>query len=202
MIIEAISQGMLLGLSTGIFCLVTCAPVYVPFVLSEDRKLRQNILSIGEVAMGRLIAYLFLGLILGILGKQINGPWLNRAVGTAMIMLSVFMLAFVVVKKWPHFGLCKLSKKYVNYPAFFGFLTGINVCPPFLLAMSTALSYTSIAGSILLFGGFFVGTSFYLILLVPLGLAAKVESIRQIGLITSVMSGVMFFALGLRYLLL
>lgn len=202
MIIEAISQGMLLGLSTGIFCLVTCAPVYVPFVLSEDRKLRQNILSIGEVAMGRLIAYLFLGLILGILGKQINGPWLNRAVGTAMIMLSILMLTFVVVKKWPHFGLCKLSKKYVNYPAFFGFLTGINVCPPFLLAMSAALSYTSIAGSILLFGGFFVGTSFYLILLVPLGLAAKVESIRQIGLITSVMSGVMFFALGLRYLLL
>lgn len=202
MIIEAISQGMLLGLSTGIFCLVTCAPVYVPFVLSEDRKLRRNILSIGEIAMGRLIAYLFFGLILGILGKQISGPWLNRAIGTAMILLSVLMLVFVTVKKWPHFGLCKLSKKYVNYPAFFGFLTGINVCPPFLLAMSAALSYTSIAGSILLFGGFFIGTSFYLILLVPLGLAAKVENIRQIGLITSVMSGVMFFVLGLGYLLL
>lgn len=202
MIVETISQGMLLGLSTGIFCLVTCAPVYVPFVLSEDRRLRRNILAIGEIAMGRLIAYLFFGLILGILGKQIDGPWLNRAIGTAMILLSVLMLAFVVVKKWPHFGLCKLSKKYVNYPAFFGFLTGINVCPPFLLAMSAALSYASIAGSILIFGGFFVGTSFYLILLVPLGLAAKVESIRQIGLITAVMSGVMFLVLGLGYLLL
>ncbi|AKB56139.1 hypothetical protein MSBR2_3101 [Methanosarcina barkeri 227] len=152
--------------------------------------------------MGRLIAYLFFGLILGILGKQIDGPWLNRAIGTAMILLSVLMLAFVVVKKWLQFGLCKLSKKYVNYPAFFGFLTGINVCPPFLLAMSAALSYASIAGSIFLFGGFFVGTSFYLILLVPLDLAAKVESIRQIGLITAVMSGVMFLALGLGYLLL
>lgn len=202
MIIKAISQGMLLGLSTGIFCLITCAPVYVPFVLSEDRKLQQNIMAIGEIAIGRLIAYLFFGLILGILGKQINGPWLNRAIGTAMILLSVLMLAFVVVKKWPHFGLCKLSKKYVNYPALFGFLTGINVCPPFLLAMSAALSYASIASSILLFGGFFIGTSFYLILLVPLGLAAKVESIRQIGLITAVMSGVMFLALGMGYLLL
>jgi sulfite exporter TauE/SafE len=201
MIIEAISQGMLLGFSTGIFCLVTCAPVYVPFVLSEDRKLWRNILSIGEIAIGRLIAYLFFGLILGILGKQINGPWLNRAIGAAMILLSVLMLVFVAVKKWPHFGLCTLSKKYVNYPAFFGFLTGINVCPPFLLAMSAALSYTSVTGSILLFGGFFVGTSFYLILLVPLGLAAKVESVRQIGLITAVMSGVMFLALGLVYLL-
>ncbi|WP_292389267.1 sulfite exporter TauE/SafE family protein [Methanosarcina sp. UBA5] len=202
MIIEAISQGILLGLSTGIFCLVTCAPVYVPFVLSEDRKLRRNILSIGEIAMGRLIAYLFFGFILGILGKLINGPWLNRTIGTAMILLSAFMLAFVVVKKWPHLGLCKMSKKYVNYPAFFGFLTGINVCPPFLLAMSAALSYASIAGSTLLFGGFFVGTSFYLILLVPLGFAAKMESIRQIGLITSVMSGIMFLALGLGYLVL
>lgn len=202
MIVETISRGMLLGLSTGVFCLVTCAPVYVPFVLSEDRKLRRNILSIGQIAIGRLIAYLFFGLILGILGKQIDGPWLNKAIGSAMILLSVLMLAFVAVKKWPHFGLCKLSKKYVNYPAFFGLLTGINVCPPFLLAMSAALSYASITGSILLFGGFFVGTSFYLILLVPLGLAAKVESIRQIGLITTVMSGVMFLALGLGYLLL
>jgi hypothetical protein len=68
--------------------------------------------------------------------------------------------------------------------------------------MSIALSYTSIAGSIILFGGFFVGTSFYLILLVPLGLAAKVESIRQIGMITAVMSGVLFLVLGLGYLLL
>ena len=202
MIIEAISQGVLLGLSTGIFCLVTCAPVYVPFVLSEDRKLWGNILAVGEIATGRLIAYLLFGLILGILGTQISGPRLNEAIGTTMILLSVLMLIFVVTKKWPHFGLCKLSKKYVNYPAFFGFLTGINVCPPFLLAMSIALSYTSIAGSIILFGGFFVGTSFYLIMLVPLGLAAKVESIRQIGMITAVMSGVLFLVLGLGYLLL
>ena len=202
MIIEAISQGVLLGLSTGIFCLVTCAPVYVPFVLSEDRKLWGNILAVGEIATGRLIAYLLFGLILGILGTQISGPRLNEAIGTTMILLSVLMLIFVVTKKWPHFGLCKLSKKYVNYPAFFGFLTGINVCPPFLLAMSIALSYTSIAGSIILFGGFFVGTSFYLIMLVPLGLAAKVESIRQIEMITAVMSGVLFLVLGLGYLLL
>jgi sulfite exporter TauE/SafE len=202
MIIEAISQGVLLGLSTGIFCLVTCAPVYVPFVLSEDRKLWGNILAVGEIATGRLIAYLLFGLILGIIGTQISGPWLNKAIGITMILLSVLMLIFVVTTKWPHFGLCKLSKKYVNYPAFFGFLTGINVCPPFLLAMSIALSYTSIAGSIFLFGGFFVGTSFYLIMLVPLGLAAKVESIRQIGMITAVMSGVLFLVLGLGYLLL
>lgn len=202
MIIEAISQGMLLGLSTGIFCLVTCAPIYVPFVLSEDRKLWGNILAVGEIATGRLIAYLLFGLILGILGTQISGPWLNKAIGIAMILLSVLMLAFVVTKKLPHFRLCKMSKKYMNYPAFFGFLTGINVCPPFLLAMSVALSYASIAGSIILFGGFFIGTSFYLILLVPLGLAAKVENIRQIGLITAVMSGVLFLVLGLGYLLL
>lgn len=201
MIVEAISQGLLLGLSTGVFCLATCAPAYVPFVLSEDRRLQRNLLAIGELAMGRLIAYLLFGLIVGTLGMQSSSSWLNKAVGIAMILLSVVMLAFVMVKKWPHFGLCRLSNKYVNYPILFGFLTGINVCPPFLLAMSAALSYASIAGSILLFGGFFAGTSVYLLLLVPLGLTTKVESIRLIGLITAVLSGVMFFALGLGYLL-
>jgi hypothetical protein len=63
--------------------------------------------------------------------------------------------------------------------------------------MSAALAYGSIAGSILLFGGFFVGTSVYLILLVPLGFTARVDSIRLIGLITAVLSGVLFFALGI-----
>jgi sulfite exporter TauE/SafE len=202
MIIEAISQGILLGLSTGFFCLVTCAPVYVPFVLSEDRKLRRNMFVIKELAAGRLIAYLLFGLIVGILSMQINRSWLNKNVGVAMILLSVVMLAFVMVKKWPHLGLCRLSKKYMNYPLLFGFLTGINVCPPFLLAMSAALSYASIAGSILLFGGFFAGTSVYLMLLVPLSFTAKVESIRLIGLITAVLSGVFFFVLGIWYLLL
>jgi hypothetical protein len=67
--------------------------------------------------------------------------------------------------------------------------------------MSAALSYASIVASVLLFGGFFAGTSVYLMLLVPLGLMAKVESIRLIGLITAVLSGVLFFALGLGYLL-
>jgi sulfite exporter TauE/SafE len=119
--------GLALGLSTGVFCLVTCAPVYVPFVLSEDRKLRRNMLAVGELAMGRLIAYLLFGLIVGILGMQISGLWLNKAVGAAMVLLSAVMLTFVMVKKWPHFGLCRLSNKYMNYPALFGFQTGINV---------------------------------------------------------------------------
>jgi sulfite exporter TauE/SafE len=159
-------------------------------------------LAIRELVAGRLIAYLLFGLIVGILGTQIDSHWLNKAVGVGMIILSVVMLAFVMVKKWPHIGLCKLSKKYMNYPFLFGFLTGINVCPPFLLAMSAALSYASIAGSVLLFVGFFAGTSFYLILLVPLGFTAKVESIRLIGLITAVLSGVLFFVLGIWYMLL
>jgi sulfite exporter TauE/SafE len=201
MIVEAISQGLLLGLSTGVFCLVTCAPVYVPFVLSENRKLKRNVLAIGELATGRLIAYLLFGLICGFFGTQINVFWLNKAVGVTMILLALFMFVFVMAKQRPHFGLCKLSNTYINYPILFGFLTGINVCPPFLLAITAALTYASIAGSVMLFGGFFFGTSFYLIFLVPLSLTARVESIRLIGLITSVLSGVLFFVLGLRYLL-
>lgn len=201
MLVEAISQGLLLGLSTGVFCLFTCAPVFVPFVLSEERKLQRSLLAVGELAAGRLIAYLLFGLIVGLLGTQLSGPWLNKAIGAAMILLSIAMLAFVAVRRWPHFGLCRAGSKYVNYPVLFGFLTGINVCPPFLLAMSAALSFGSIAGSVLLFGGFFAGTSVYLALLVPLGLTARSENIRVIGLLTAVLSGILFLGLGLVYLL-
>lgn len=42
-----------------------------------------------------------------------------------------------------------------------GFLTGINVCPPFILAFSDAAFFTDIFSSILYFIAFFIGTAIY-----------------------------------------
>jgi hypothetical protein len=198
---EAAIQGFLLGLSTGLFCLATCAPALVPFIMAEERGPLHSAIALGELALGRLLAYLSFGLAVGYAGVKLNGPWLDEAIGIAMISLSTVMLLFVASRKMPHPGLCILRDKYFRFPALFGFLTGINVCPPFLLAISSAAAMGSLWGSVLLFGGFFLGTTIYLVLLIPLGFLGAYEPVRITGLITIVLSSIYFLGLGITYLI-
>jgi hypothetical protein len=89
------------------------------------------------------------------------------------------------------------GKRYFHFPVIFGFFTGINICPPFLLAISRVLDLGSIAGGMLLFGGFFLGTSVYLALLLPLGYLGRWQSLRLISLMTALLTGIFFFVMGM-----
>ena len=84
-----------------------------------------------------------------------------------------------------------------RFPWLFGFLTGINICPPFLLAISCALGQGNMSGGMLFFGGFFAGTSAYLVLLLPLGYLGRWQNMRQIALIVALLSGVFFLIMGI-----
>jgi hypothetical protein len=52
-----IQEGLLLGLSTGSFCAISCAPVAIPFIFSEKIDgWRQNARLVGLMLLGRLAA--------------------------------------------------------------------------------------------------------------------------------------------------
>jgi hypothetical protein len=51
-----------------------------------------------------------------------------------------------------------------------------------------------------LFGGFFMGTSVYLLLLLPLGYLGRWENVRLIALMTALLSGIFFFLMGIARL--
>ena len=198
---DAAVQGLMLGLSAGPFCLATCAPIFVPFIMAEERNFLQNAATLGELALGRLIAYLLFGIAVGYAGAKLNGPWFDKVIGISMILLSSIMLLFVASRKMPHLSLCKIGDKYSRFPAIFGFLTGINLCPPFLLAISSAAGMGSLWGSIMLFGGFFSGTTIFLILLMPLGILGAYEPVRITGLMAIILSSIFFLGLGIAYLI-
>jgi len=51
-----IQEGLLLGLSTGSFCAISCAPVAVPFIFSEEIKSwRHNVGLVGLMLLGKLV---------------------------------------------------------------------------------------------------------------------------------------------------
>ena len=190
-------QGLTLGLSTGLFCLAYCAPVFVPLMMAEERKWGRILRVIGELALGRLLAYLAFGAGVGYLGVELQGPALDKVVSGAMIVLALLMLLYVVVRGWPHLSLCRLvNERFLRFPILFGFLTGVNVCPPFLLAISSALGLGDVLLGVVLFGGFFLGTSVYLVVLLPLGYLGRWPNLRWVALMTALLSGGFFLVLG------
>jgi len=200
--ISVLLQGLLLGLSTGPLCLATCGPVFAPLLMAEERQLRGLLRVIGELALGRLLAYLAFGAGVGYLGVELQGPLLDKVVAGAMVVLALCMFLYVVVQGWPHLPLCRVvNPRFVRFPILLGLLTGINICPPFLLAISSALGLGSLGLGIALFGGFFLGTSVYLLALVPLGYLGRWPNLRLVALMTAVLVGVVFLVMGIIRLL-
>jgi len=85
-------QGLMLGLATGLYCLGYCAPVFVPFLMSEEKGLARSTWVIGELALGRLAGYLLVGAAVGYLGAQLNSAYFQKTVGVTMVALSAILL--------------------------------------------------------------------------------------------------------------
>jgi hypothetical protein len=83
------------------------------------------------------------------------------------------------------------------FPVALGLLTGLNVCPPFLLAFASAAEMESLWGCLLFFLTFFAGTSIYLIPLSGLGLLRRHDFLRPIGRLAAGVIGVYYLCLGL-----
>ena len=53
-----LAEGFGLGLSTGLYCLGACAPLFVPYLLAEGGGWRPQLRALVEFMAGRLAAYL------------------------------------------------------------------------------------------------------------------------------------------------
>ncbi len=202
MITEAILEGVLLGLSSGLFCIASCAPALVPFMMGEDRHLRGTAGALAGITAGRFAAYMLVGVLVGAAATSLQGSLLTRVSSIAMIALAFILIAFSLRGSETLPCLCT-SKKLPTYgmPVAVGFLTGISPCPPFLLAISRAAELGSLVSGVGLFAGFFAGTSVYLFLFVPIGCAGKYEQVCMIGRIAAVIAGIFYLGIGVAGLL-
>jgi len=196
-------QGFLLGLSTGVFCLGHCAPVLVPYVLAEARPwLGTSLGLVGQFLLGRLAACALFGLVAGYLGVWVGGSLPRWVIALSLVVLSLLLILYSLAQNLPRPGLCRFVKGHsARMPPVLGFLTGINPCPPFLLATTYVLEGADPLGGVLLFVAFFVGTSLYMLPLAFIGLLSRYEQIREVARLTAIIVGVVFLLMGLGYLL-
>jgi len=97
-IIPMIVEALALGLSTGTYCVMYCAPVLLPFLCGrENLTHKKNLSLIGLFLSGRLIAYAALGIILGAMGLLVTeffDPVMARHLGAiAYVLCGIVLLA-------------------------------------------------------------------------------------------------------------
>lgn len=172
--LETLAKGFMLGISTGPACMATCFPVLLPVVIGDLRPGGSAVFSwavLSRFLSGRAAAYMMFGALTGFLGARIGGLGHSLAFGATFIM-SLLMIAYGLGARIPHLRTCHLMVRWADSPHFplaLGFLTGLNVCPPFLLAMSVCLADgdSPLYGAVFFFA-FFVASSLYM---VPAGAA-------------------------------
>jgi sulfite exporter TauE/SafE len=180
--IATLTEGFLLGLATGATCLATCGPVYAPYLVQYGRSLPKSLLAVLELSAGRFVSYLCVGAAAGLLGKRVVFEEKGLLTATAYILFSIFLL--VTAFRTHQRDRCCRSGKWagvVDRPLVLGLLTGINVCPPFLLALTKAVSGSGPIAGMTLFAAFFAGTSIFLAPIAAFGLLGDRRLFRSIA---------------------
>lgn len=192
---DTIITPLLVGLSSGMYCVVSCIPFFTPVMISEERTKRENIIFLGKFLLGRFFGYMLFGLIIGYIGQWFVDKNLKTILNIAMIILSVLIIthALGLNRRNENSSICRLFKKCnPEFPFILGAVMGINVCPPFLMSITYVLGLGGAVNGLVYFAMFFLGTSVYFIPIFFLGMLAKFKEIQIVGRVAACIVGVVF----------
>jgi sulfite exporter TauE/SafE len=170
--VSSVAEALALGFGSGPVCLASCGPVLLPWLGAEPRELRATGRLLALFLGGRLAGYLAFAVVAWAVGAAIPVDPRTRTLvfGLANFGLAALLgiSAFLPRRHCPLLpgeGTPRLyqigSADRFRPPAALtlGFLTGLNLCPPFLAAGVRAAATRSLSGALLFFAVFFVGTA-------------------------------------------
>jgi sulfite exporter TauE/SafE len=200
-------NGFILGLSNGVACIATCAPVLIPYLLGEGKGIVRNYWLTGQFLFGRLLGYLLFAVLAWTISSAIlqEASRRNLIVGIAYVLFSGLLIFYGFFKKTNHS--CKAAcnqNKYQHFlaicpallPAAAGFATGLSFCPPFLLAFTGAAEQTNLMMSLLFFFSFFLGTSVLFILAPFVGVFSRFSVLQIVGKMAAGIMGLYYLYSG------
>lgn len=194
-----LAEGTGLGLATGISCLASCGPIYLSYLLSEQRSGRQSLITVILLNLGRFVSYAAFGAVMGLVGGSIPSSVRVPMAYAGYVLFSVYLVVSVVrVNKTC--GGCAIPKwmKFTKSPILLGILTGFSVCPAFLIAMTSAFDSSGALQGAMLFTGFFLGTTVYMLPFAVFGIFSKKKWLNSVAKYAAVFVAVYFAILGIR----
>jgi sulfite exporter TauE/SafE len=204
-------EGLILGLSTGVACIAFCGPILIPYLLTEAHTMKQSFIDVSWFLGGRFIAYVITGFLAGLLGsiifenelfRKISGGWLYIILAIAMIVYAFYRVKHVCLGESKSGLTAKLKSTWPHLlPVFGGFTSGINLCPPFVLAITQASLTKNITESIFFFIAFFMGTAVYFIPMPFISLFRRKQNFQLIGKFAATIVGAMYLYKGILIIL-
>lgn len=201
-----LTEGFLLGIASGGVCLAYCAPVLVPYLLGEGAPVRSSAISVGGFLAGRLAGYLAFAVLAWLTHFTLveHLPHQKIVIGVATIALALLLMAYGFTGRPQH---CKAGavgarlgklplRNPLLMPILLGLITGVNVCPPFLMAFGNAAQFSTLRQSLFFFAAFFVGTSVYVAPLPLVGMAGRHEVVKTVGRLASGVVGLFYLYSG------
>jgi len=171
-------------------------PFMIPYLFAEGKSTwGGNLRIIGEFLLGRLFAYLLFGAMAGWIGEVLRPHLTQHVTSLALAVTAGIMLLYALVKSVPHWKICAWTLAglpAIRLPLVLGFLIGINVCPPFLVAVARLLQVGEVARGIVFFAGFFAGTSLYTLPLLGVSPLTRQVRFQRIGALSAVLVGSYF----------
>ena len=193
-----IFEAVLLGLSTGTYCTMYCAPVLIPFLCGcEKVGYKRNAALVGGFLAARLVMYFILGAVFAALGFLVNeylAPVLARRLSVyAYIFSGLSLLCNSLGLKFPWGcgeGGCKLPKlrrlgnDWIT-AIVAGLAVGLHICPPLWTAMLRSIFCGNGISGPFYFVFFYIGTLPFFIPLLGLPFVTKrIGVIKKISRIT------------------
>ncbi len=202
-----ILEALFLGLSTGTYCVMYCAPVALPFFVSEEMNRQKNAVYVLLFMGGRLAGYILTGAILGLAGayalKYIDPELQRTLTASGFFVVGILMLLSGLIHNFPGLKICSTLRK-ISRPGrnaiFLGFFTALNLCPPFFAAASRVFGANNgVLQGMEYFLFFYTGTSIFLLPLFGVHLfQKKIEAVRTVSrMILLLLGGYFTLILGL-----
>ncbi len=200
-LIADLTTGLLLGLSSGIYCLGGCAMVMAPHLAAGPSvRIRTGLLRVVEFSLGRLVTYTLAGALLFHAGPTVlTTSGARIAMGSAILTLAILMLAQGVVRSFPAIPRCSRLGGMLwlrRYPLLAGMFSAARLCPPLLLCLAQIATAGAALQAVASTCGFFLGT---LVVSLPLALAgsgAKWPGVRATAAVASLFCGLWFASVG------
>ena len=188
-------EALLLGLTTGPICLASCGPVVVPWILVQPRGVLVLTRRLSLFLSARLTGYLLFATAVWFLGESIPSSWAGRSWFFAIVQLLLGFALLFYAAGWPrraHAGsptrLVQIGKPPRPSGALpLGFLTGLSLCPPFLIAAVRGAQLGSLPASLLFFTAFFAGTAIWFAPFASLGFVRRTPALLTVARITAVL---------------
>lgn len=200
-------EGFFLGLANGTVCVAYCAPALVPYMLGTGKNTIENFSTLAKFLLGRFLGYMVFALLAWITNKIIlqNTIYKELILGLAYIILAVLLFFYGIINSHT-FCSVKRAKKllsklsFVNskiLPIMIGLFTGLNLCPPFLIAFTGAAGSGSILGSMFFFLMFFIATSLYFLPIPFIAMLKHHGEFKYIGKMTAVIMSLYYLYMGI-----